>query len=152
MELFGKEVIFSRSFPKLNIDKLGDVDLKGYEADLELKKVGASSFMEKLENFHKKHVYIPRADAEQRSKEFISYATKICLEHEIDTEISRHKYSIEVSMNIGFGWFGGHVKRELDKLIGMADDISTFGRKDDPDALIIVMSYLTHDRYVNGDL
>ncbi|NBI65998.1 hypothetical protein D1646_04060 [Pseudoflavonifractor sp. 60] len=144
MDLFESEVIFSKSFPKLNVDELGDVELKGYEADLELKKVDASSF---LENFNKKFVYIPRPDAEQRAKEFISYAIELCNDFEIDTEISRTEYSIDVSMNIGFGWFGGHIKRELDKLIGMADDVSTFTRKDDSDALIIVASYYTHDRY-----
>ena len=144
MELFEKEVIFSMSFPKVDVSEIDEETQKILEAVSETRSPAPRTAKEMLEHYYKKYAYTPRAGAEQRTKEIISCATKICKDYEIDTEITKEKYWVNVSMNIGFGWFGGSIKRALGKLIGMADDISTFSRKSDPDALVIVMTYYTH--------
>jgi len=150
MDFTEKEIIFSMSFPKTNEDKLDENAQKICETDPEVTSFVTSSTFEKiLDNLFQRYTYIPRKEAERQSKEFISCAIEICQFYEIDTEISRMMHSIVVSMNIGFGWIGGHIKRDLDELISLADDISLFGQKDDPDALIMVLSYYTHDRVAN---
>ena len=149
MELWEKEVIFSMQFPKEKADQPDEADeevLKILENDPETKRRSSFTLQEFLEDYDRNHVYLPRFGAGRRSKKMIAYAVEVCEQYKIDTRISKGKYSVDISMNIGYGFFEGDFKRALEKLIALSDDISFFSHKDDAEALILAMSYYTHDR------
>lgn len=125
MNIFDKEVIFSKTFPEVEIGTL-ETNKDNLPEIKQHQERPVPPFEELWDELLEKYDSIPRYDPDEKSKEFISCAIELCEDFEINTEIAKVVYGVSVSMDIGFGWFGGSVKKELESLIALADDISFF--------------------------
>ncbi len=103
-----------------------------------------------LRKEEKKYTYKLCPNAEEKTNEAISLAKMISKDFEINTMITRHDHAIHISMDIDYGWYRGPIKRALDKLIGSSDDYFLTSYKNKPGCFTIIISYLTHDRYLHG--
>ena len=107
-------------------------------------------FEELLKQFEETETYEPRSGAEERSAAFISGAIAVCREFEIDTEITKGEYAINVTMDLDYGWHGGDFKLPFTAVLKLADDFSLASNPNRQDCVRISMTYYTHNRYVRG--
>ena len=143
MDLFDSEVIFSITFPDETLD---DIEKEYSNAEVDMR-----SFEELLQRISEKYVYTPRPEARKKIKWFLEYAMMVSIDFEIDTEVRRSAHQISVSMDIGYGAFYGRIKKALETLIVFADDFSLSARKDNPDSLILSITYYTHERHTEKE-
>lgn len=92
----------------------------------------------------------PKPDAEKKAELFISLAMEMCRKFEIDTEIIKREYEIDVTMDLDNGWYGGDIKRAFSALLRLADDFTLTCNKSEPDYVRVSMSYHTHNLYSHG--
>ena len=123
--------------------------MEDFEKEYSDSKVDMRSFKELLQTISKKYVFTPRPEA--KIKWFLEYAMMVSIDFEIDTEVRRSAHQISVSMDIGYGAFYGPVKKALETLIVFADDFSLSARKDNPDSLILRITYYTHERHTEKE-
>lgn len=89
--------------------------------------------------------FIPRPGAEKKVKRVVELAVSFCEAFRIDTAILRHTWGVEVTLTIRFSLYDGVMKRVLENLICLSDDISIIGSEDKSDCVCLCMTYYTHD-------
>lgn len=151
MEASERGVIFSQkfpdSYPMAILEKMEEL----CRDDPAARKDPPISFEELLKKIKESNTYEPRPDAEKMSVMFVSSAIAVCRDFEIDTEITKSQYGIDVTMDLGYGWYGGAVKRSLTALLKVADEFILTCNESRPDCIRVSMTYHTHDRYVHGE-
>ena len=84
-----------------------------------------------------------RAEA---ANEFVRKAIEVSDLYEMDIKIEKRTSHISVTYYFDFG--GG--MKALTDIIGMADDLAFFGRKDKEYDLVLFLDFYTHTVYRNG--
>ena len=145
-----KEQLFSQAFPDADpavimkeakrIPKMSPIDTT----------VKIPSLEELIKNAELKYSYRSRPDAKEKSERFISLAKEISAEYKIDTEITQGDYSITADLFLYYAPYAAGMKRDIDRLVQMADTLSLFGNIRRPNGIVVSLDYYTHDRFL-GD-
>lgn len=150
VETFERNIIFSQKFPDAYPEAILKKAEELYRAAPASRKKPPPPFEELLKQIEENNTYELRPDGARKSNTFVSLAIAVCREFEIDTEITKGKYEINVTMDLGYGWYGGDFKRPLIAVLKLADDFHLTCNKNRPDCVRISMTYHTHNRYVCG--
>lgn len=151
MEAFEDKVIFSKKFPDARPEavlKKAEELCRAVPAD---QRLPVPPFEDMMGQIREKYAYKSKPGAEKRSVMFVSLAKAVCGDFEIDTEITKKKYEIDVTMDLDYGWYGGNIKRALDALLKLADDFNLTCNQNRPDCVRLSMSYHTHNLYSHGE-
>lgn len=150
MGAFESKVIFLQKFPDAHPEamlKKAEELSRAVPAD---QKIPIPPFEDLLRKMEEEYTYKPKPDAEKAALAFISLAIAVCRNFEIDTEITRREYEINVTMDLDYGWYAGDIKRPFAALLNLADEFSLTCNKSEPDCVRVSMAYHTHDLYSHG--
>lgn len=150
MEAYERRIIFSQKFPDAYpmaiLEKMEEIS----RADPAARKEPPIPFKDLLKQFEEEETYEPRPGGEKTSVIFVSLAKSVCMDFEIDTEITKRKHAIDVTMDLGYGWYSADVKRALTAVLKLADEFNLTCNQSRPDCVRVSMTYNTHIRYVRG--
>lgn len=143
-----EKLIYSKRFHNLTAQELeeemeNDKDFENYKPRYET----GNDF---IENFIKKAEYVPIPARIENKQVFIDMAIELSQTYEIDTDIYEADGHIAAKLLFMPCSFMGGVKEMFMDVLDMADDISFFTSKENPDAIELIASYNTHDLYVEG--
>lgn len=141
--MFREEVIYEKKYPKCEMpsdEELAEVDIT---PDEEVEHLTFEQIMEKI---YKDVTYVLMPERIEKAKEFVRKAIEVSEAYEMDIKIERRTSHISVTYYFDFG---GAMKRLTD-IIGMADDLAFFGRKDKEYDIVMSLDFYTHAVYRNG--
>ncbi len=108
------------------------------------------SFEELMRDAETKYQYKTRPHAKEQAALFAALARNVSTKFEIAVEITQDEHSITADFFIYYGPYAAYLKRALDMVVFMADDICFFGDKNRPNGFIASLSYHTHDRFLGN--
>ena len=136
-----EEVIYEKKFPKWEMptnEELGEI-----ETNEEVEHLTHEQIMDRI---YKDVVYVLMPERAERAKAFVRKAIEVSDLYEIDIKIEKRTSHISVTYYFNFG--GG--MKFLPDIIGMADDIAFFGRKDEAYDIVMSLDFYTHAVYRKG--
>lgn len=138
-----EEVIYEKKFPKWEMPS--DEELAEIKGDTDEPKEHLT-FEQIMEEIYEgiENVLMPeRAEA---ANEFVRKAIEVSNLYEMDIKIEKRTSHISATYYFDFG--GG--MKHLTDIIGMADDLAFFGRKDKEYDIVMSLDFYTHAVYRNG--
>lgn len=151
MEAFEDKVIFSQKFPDAHPEamlKKAEELCRAVPAD---QKISIPPFEDLLKKMEEEYTYEPKPDADKMSVMFVSVAKSVCVDFEIDTEITRQQYEINVTMDLDYGCYARDIKRALIAVLKLSDDFNLTCSTSRPDCVRLSMAYHTHNLYAHGE-
>ena len=142
-EAIYEEVIYEKKFPKWEIPS--EEELAECKVDTDKPKERLT-FEQIMEQIYKDVTYVPMPERTEEAKAFIRKAIEVSELYEMDVKIERRTTHISVTYYFDFG--GG--MKALTDIIGMADDLAFFGRKDNEYDIVMSLDFYTHTVYRNG--
>lgn len=143
-----EKLIYSKRFHNPTAQELEE-EMKN-DKDLENYKPRYETGNDFIENFIKKAEYIPIPARMENKQVFIDMAIELSQTYEIDTDIYEADGHIAAKLIFMPCSFMGGVKEMFMDVLDMADDISFFTSKENPNVIELIASYNTHDLYVEG--
>jgi len=134
--------IYEKQFPKWEMpteEEMKEIDVAGEETE-------HLTFEQILEKIYKDVVYVLMPERREEAKVFIRKAISVSELYEMDIKIEHH-FS-HISATYYFDYSGG--MKYLTDVIGMADDIAFFGRKDHKYDIVMSLDFYTHAEYRRG--
>ena len=129
------DVIYEKKFPKREIPSNEDLAEIKVDADEQKEHLTFEQIMEKIYE-GVEYVLIP--ERTEAANEFVRKAIEISDLYEMDIKIEKRTSHISVTYYFDFG--GG--MKHLIGIIGMADDIAFFGRKDKEYDIVMSLDFL----------
>lgn len=142
-EAIYEEVIYQKKFPKWEMPS--DEELAESKVDTDEPKERLT-FEQIMEQIYKDVTYVPIPERAEEAKSFIRKAIEVSELYEMDVKIERQTTHISVTYYFDFG--GG--MKALTDIIGMADELAFFGRKDKEYDIVMSLDFYTHAEYRNG--
>ena len=142
-EAIYEEVIYEKKFPKWEMPS--EEELSECKVDTDKPKERLT-FEQIMEQIYKDVTYVPMPERTEEAKAFIRKAIEVSELYEMDVKIERRTTHISVTYYFDFG--GG--MKALTDIIGMADDLAFFGRKDNEYDIVMSLDFYTHTVYRNG--
>lgn len=138
-----EKVIYEKKFPKW--DMQSDEDSAEVEIEVDEEKEHLT-FEQIMEAIYKDVIYVFLPDRVEKAKAFIRKAVEVSELYEMDIKIEQRTSHISVTYYFDFG--GG--MKALTDIIGMADELAFFGRKDNAYDIVMSLDFYTHAVYRNG--
>ena len=142
-EALYEEVIYEKKFPKCEMTSDEELAEDEVDADEPKERLTFEQIMEKI---YKDVTYVPMPERTEEAKAFLRKAIEVSELYEMDVKIERRTTHISVTYYFNFG--GG--MKALTDIIGMADDLAFFGRKDNEYDIVMSLDFYTHTVYRNG--
>lgn len=142
-EALYEEVIYEKKFPKWEMPSDEEFAEDKVDADEPTERLTFEQIMEKI---YKDVTYVPMPERTEEAKAFLRKAIEVSELYEMDVKIERRTTHISVTYYFDFG--GG--MKALTDIIGMADDLAFFGRKDNEYDIVMSLVFYTHTVYRNG--
>ena len=142
-EAIYEEVIYEKKFPKWEMPS--EEELSECKVDTDKPKERLT-FEQIMEQIYKDVTYVPMPERTEEAKAFLRKAIEVSELYEMDVKIERRTTHISVTYYFDFG--GG--MKALTDIIGMADDLAFFGRKDNEYDIVMSLDFYTHTVYRNG--
>ena len=142
-EALYEEVIYEKKFPKWEMPSDEELAEDKVDADEPKERLTFEQIMEKI---YKDVTYVPMPERTEEAKAFRRKAIEVSELYEMDVKIERRTTHISVTYYFDFG--GG--MKALTDIIGMADDLAFFGRKDNEYDIVMSLDFYTHTVYRNG--
>ena len=142
-EAIYEEVIYEKKFPKWEMPS--EEELAECKVDTDKPKERLT-FEQIMEQIYKDVTYVPMPERTEEAKAFLRKAIEVSELYEMDVKIERRTTHISVTYYFDFG--GG--MKALTDIIGMADDLAFFGRKDNEYDIVMSLDFYTHTVYRNG--
>ena len=142
-EALYEEVIYEKRFPKWEMPSDEELAEDKVDADEPKERLTFEQIMEKI---YKDVTYVPMPERTEEAKAFLRKAIEVSELYEMDVKIERRTTHISVTYYFDFG--GG--MKALTDIIGMADDLAFFGRKDNEYDIVMSLDFYTHTVYRNG--
>ncbi len=142
-EALYEEVIYEKKFPKWEMPS---------EEELEEMKVDNNNPKERLtfeqiiEKVYEGVECVPMPERAEAANEFIRKAIEVSNLYEMDVKIEKRTSHISATYYFNYGPGMKH----LTDVIGMADDLAFFGRKDNAYDVVMSLDFYTHAVYRNG--
>ena len=92
----------------------------------------------------------PIPGQEEKAREFIDLAKKFSEEHEVDIDIRRSPYSVEVCLHLYCTAYSKGMTRQFAQLFNMCDNLSSFILKSEPSDFTLVLEVHTHKVYLSN--
>jgi len=115
----------------------------GSEVDEEAESLTFEQIMEKI---YKDVVYVFMPERAEEANKFIRKVIEVSELYEMDIKIEKRPSHISATYYFDFG--GG--MKHLTDVVGMADDIAFFGRKDKAYDIVMSLDFYTHAVFRNG--
>ena len=142
-EALYEEVIYEKKFPKWEMPS--DEELAEIKVDTdELKE--HLTFEQIIDKIYEGVEYVPMPERTEAANEFVRKAIEVSDLYEMDIKIEKRTSHISVTYYFDFS---GEMKHLTD-IIGMADNIAFFGRKDKEYDIVMSLDYYTHTVFKNG--
>jgi len=143
--MINEEVIYEKKFPKWEMPSDEELDkIKvGSEVDEEAESLTFEQIMEKI---YKDVVYVFMPERAEEANKFIRKVIEVSELYEMDIKIEKRPSHISATYYFDFG--GG--MKHLTDVVGMADDIAFFGRKDKAYDIVMSLDFYTHAVFRNG--
>lgn len=140
------DIIYSREYPEERPENfLREAEAHAGERDC------SAALAEAVAALGQKRVYTPIPGAESAAKLFAEYAVYVSESYRLDTTVRRLADGVEVSMRLSCGLYDGPVKRALERLMRVSDEVSLIGEPDEPGLFRLDMRRYTHEA-VKGSL
>lgn len=142
-EAMYEEVIYEKKFPKWempNDEELAEVEVGADEQKEHL------TFEQIMEKIYEGVEYVLMPERAEVANEFIRKAIEVSDLYEMDIKIEKRVSHISVTYYFNYG--GG--MKHLTNIIGMADDLAFFGRKDKEYDIVMSLDFYTHTVFRNG--
>lgn len=141
--MISEEVIYEKKFPKWEMPSEEEVTEIKVDAAA---KQDHLTFDQVMEQIYKDVAYVLMPERTEEAKAFVRKAIEVSDLYEMDIKVERRTSHISVTYYFDFG---GSMK-ELTDIIGMADDLAFFGRKDKEYDIVMSLDFYTHAVYRNG--
>ena len=136
-----EEVIYEKKFSKWEMPT--DEELDEIKTNEEVEHLTHEQIMDRI---YKDVVYVLMPERTEEAKAFVSKAIEVSNLYEMDIKIEKRTSHISATYYFDFG--GG--MKYLTDIIGMADDIAFFGRKDKAYDIVMSLDFYTHAVCRNG--
>ena len=143
--MMSSETIYEKKFPKQEMPSFEELDEVKVSTDVDENKERLS-FEQIMAEIYKDVIYVFMPERAKAADEFVRKAIEVSELYEMDIKIE--KSASQISATYYFD-FGGNMKHLTD-IIGMADDIAFFGRKDKAYDIVMSLDFYTHATYRNG--
>ena len=141
---FDKETIYSKRFPPIREDAVDRSFLSPAE-----KETSYQNFCRRMSGQTR---YEPIPGQAEKAQEFIALAKEFSEEYEIDTDIRRSPYSVEVSLHFYCMAWSKDMTRRFARLFNMCDNLSSFILKPEPSDFTLILELDTHKFYLSDML
>lgn len=138
-----EKVIYEKKFPKSEMPS--DEELAAIELEKD-EKTEHLTFEQIMEKIYKDVIYVLMPERAEKAKEFVCKAIEVSELYEMDIKIEYHLSHISATYYFNYG--GG--MKHLTDVIGMADDLAFFGRKDKEYDIVMSLDFYTHAEYRRG--
>lgn len=138
-----EKVIYEKKFPRWEMPSEEELAAIEIEKDEETEHLTFEQIMEKI---YKGVIYVLMPERAEQAKGFVHKAIEVSELYKMDIKIEQHLSHISATYYFNYG---GNMK-ELTDVIGMADDIAFFGRKDKEYDIVMSLDFYTHAVYRNG--
>ena len=138
-----EKVIYEKKFPKWEMPSDEELAAIQIEKDEETEHLTFEQIMEKI---YKDVIYVLMPERAEEAKKFVRKAIEVSELYEMDIKIEHHLSHISATYYFDYG--GG--MKYLTDVIGMADDLAFFGRKDKEYDIVMSLDFYTHAVYRNG--
>ena len=142
-EALHEEVIYEKKFPKWELPS--DEELEEIKADAD-EPNEPLTFEQIIEKIYEGVECIPMPERTEAANEFVRKAIEVSDLYEMDIKIEKRTSHISVTYYFDFS---GDMKY-LTGIIGMADNIAFFGRKDKEYDIVMSLDFYTHTVFRNG--
>lgn len=142
-EALYEEVIYEKKFPKWEMPSDEELAEDKVDADEPKERLTFEQIMEKI---YKDVTCVPMPERTEEAKAFLRKAIEVSELYEMDVKIEKRTSHISVTYYFDFG---GEMKH-LTGIIGMADNIAFFGRKDKEYDIVMSLDFYTHTVFRNG--
>lgn len=142
-EVISEEVIYEKKFPKWEMpseEELAEIKVDNDEPKERL------TFEQIMEKIYEGVEYVPMPERAKAANEFIRKAIEVSNLYEMDVKIEKRASHVSVTYYFSYGAGMKH----LTDIIGMADDLAFFGRKDKEYDIVMSLDFYTHTVYRNG--
>ena len=136
-----EEVIYEKKFPKWEMPT--DEELDEIKTNEEVEHLIHEQIIDRI---YKDVVYVLMPERTEEAKAFVRKAIEVSNLYEMDIKIEKRTSHISATYYFDFG--GG--MKYLTDIIGMADDIAFFGRKDKAYDVVMSLDFYTHAVCRNG--
>ena len=143
--MMSSETIYEKKFPKLETPSFEELDEVKVSTDVDENKERLS-FEQIMAEIYKDVIYVLMPERAEAADEFVRKAIEVSELYEMDIKIEKSTSQISVTYYFDFG---GNMKH-LTEIIGMADDIAFFGRKDKAYDIVMSLDFYTHATFRNG--
>lgn len=142
-EALYEEVIYEKKFPRWEIPS--DEELAENKVDADEPKEHLT-FEQIIDKIYEGVECVPMPERTEAANEFVRKAIEVSDFYEMDIKIEKRTSHISVTYYFDFG---GEMKH-LTGIIGMADNIAFFGRKDKEYDIVMSLDFYTHTVFRNG--
>ena len=134
-----EEVIYEKKFPKMEVPTDEELEQFGTETDTD-EEAEKLTFEQIIAKIYKDVVCVFMPERVEGAKEFIRKAIEVSDTYEMDIKVEKRTSHISVTYYFNFG----ASMKYLTDVIGMADDIAFFGRKDKAYDIVMSLDFYTH--------
>ena len=138
-----EKVIYEKKFPKWEMPSDEELAKIKTEKREDIEHLTHEQIMERI---YKDVIYVLMPERAEKAKEFVCKAIEVSELYEMDIKIEYHLSHISATYYFNYG--GG--MKDLTDVIGMADDIAFFGRKDKAYDIVMTLDFYTHAEYRKG--
>lgn len=141
--MISEEVIYEKKFPKWEMpseEELAEIKVDNDEPKERL------TFEQIMQKIYEGVEYVLMPKRAEAANEFVRKAIEVSELYEMDIKIEKRTSHISATYYFNYG--GG--MKHLTDIIGMADDLAFFGRKDNAYDIVMSLDFYTHAVYRNG--
>lgn len=141
--MISEEVIYEKKFPKWEMPS--DEELAEIKVDADEQKEHLT-FEQIMQKIYEGVEYVLMPKRAEAANEFVRKAIEVSELYEMDIKIEKRTSHISATYYFNYGAGMKH----LTDIIGMADDLAFFGRKDNAYDIVMSLDFYTHAVYRNG--
>lgn len=135
-----KTVIYSRRYPQ-------DQDMNCHTPQTEEKQAETKAALNEFWHRFHERVYIPIPGREELSQQFIALAKELSQAYELDMDILKGPYSVEVNLHFYCAFYPDEMTHQFAKLFSMCDSFSSYMLKSEPNDFTLSLDFHTHKCY-----
>ena len=142
---FEEKIIYSKRYPSV------EEELEKFSADVTLpvitpeqREASCKRFCEQMNNEPQAE---PIPGQEEIAQQFIDLAKQFSEEYEVDIDIIRSPYSVNIKLHFYCAAYSKGMTRQFTQLLNMCDSLSSFILKSEPSDFTLIMKMNTHKFY-----
>ena len=143
--IFEEEMIYSKRYPS------AEEELESFSADATLPVITPEQREASYKRFCKQMNTEPQAEPiqgqEEKAQQFIDLAKQFSEEYEVDIDIKRSPYRVDVSLHFYCAAYSKTMTNQFAQLLSMCDCFSSFILTTEPSDFTLILKLNTHKFY-----